>query len=352
MEKTLRKMIGQMFIIRMQGKEITKELVSLIKDYHVGGIALYSRNYDSYEDMYKLINDLKELNKKYNDTPLFIALDEEGGRVDRFPKDFKTLPAAKRLRRGLEYVNEDGLLIKEMLENLGVNLNFAPVFDIQRFDDNHAIGNRCLGITGEEVIKNGITMVNLYDDNVIPVIKHFPGHGLVKRDPHFFLPSTNLDITKEEDIEPFKAAINNNCPAIMMSHILIKKLDRFYPTSLSKKVIKDYLIDTLKYDGLIITDDLKMNAVNLLYGYKRSCLKAIIAGNNAVLIGGKYCCVKDSINYVEKKMNDSLKEKIELSYKKIIEYKKEFHINDNPTKKMDVDYYNNRIQELLDKVIV
>lgn len=348
----MKKKIGQMFIIRMNGKEITNELVSLIRDYHIGGISLYSKNYDSYDDMYRLINNIKKINKQYNDTPLFIALDEEGGRVDRFPKDFKTLPAAKRLRRDISFVNEDGLLIKEMLENLGVNLNFAPVFDIQRFDDNHIIGNRCLGETAQEVIKNGITMVKLFDDKVIPVIKHFPGHGLVKRDPHFLLPSTNVNITDEEDIEPFKEAIKNNCPAIMISHILVKKMDRFYPASLSKKVIKDYLINELKYNGLIITDDLKMAAVNILYGYKKSCLKAIKAGNTALLVGGSYSDVMHCINYIEKKMDYLVKENIELSYDKIINIKKKFHINDDATKKMDVNYYNSKIQELLDKVIV
>ena len=347
----MKKKIGQMFIIRMNGKEITDELVTLIKDYNIGGISIYSKNYDSYKEMHKLINKIKKINKKYNDTPIFIAIDEEGGRVDRLPDDFNTLPAAKRLRKDIKYVKEDGLLIKEMLEKLGVNLNFAPVFDIQRFGDYHIIGNRALGESSQEVIKNGITMVNIFNDNVIPVVKHFPGQGLFKNDPHILLPSTNVNIDKEEDIEPFKEAIKNKCPAIMISHVLIRKMDLFNPASLSKKVIKDYLKDELKYKGLVITDDLKMKSVNILYGYKKSCLKAINAGNNVLLMGGKYNDVINCINYIEKKMNKSLKKDIELSYDKILDIKKKYHINDEPTNKIDIEYYNNKIQELLDKVI-
>lgn len=346
----MREKLGQMFIIRIHGKEVTDELETLIRDYHVGGVSLYSKNYDSYDDMYKLINDIKKINKKYNDTPLFIGIDEEGGRVNRLPKEFIGPPSGKMIRSNINYVKEDGLLIKEILKNLGINLNYAPMFDIQRYDDSHPIGNRCLGKTAEDVIKNGSVMVKQFDDFVIPVIKHFPGHGLVKRDSHLFLPITNSDIKNVEDMEPFKDAIKNKYPAIMISHILIKKMDMFHPASLSKKVVKDYLIDELKYDGLIITDDLKMKAVNILYGYKRSCLKAIKAGNTSILIGGDYKTVLSCIKYVEKKMNDSLKENIEIAYDKIIKAKKEYHINDNPTKKMDVSYYNAKMQKLLDKI--
>ena len=137
----------------------------------------------------------------------------------------------------------------------------------------------------------------------------------------------------------------------MISHVLIRKMDLFNPASLSKKVIKDYLKGELKYKGLVITDDLKMKSVNILYGYKKSCLKAINAGNNVLLMGGKYNDVINCINYIEKKMNKSLKKDIELSYDKILDIKKKYHINDEPTNKIDIEYYNNKIQELLDKVI-
>ena len=99
MDRNIIKKIGQMFIVRMQGKLITKELETLIKDYNIGGICLYSKNYNTYEEMLSLINDLKSLNKKYNKEPLFIAIDQEGGRVNRLPKDINNLLSAKKISK-------------------------------------------------------------------------------------------------------------------------------------------------------------------------------------------------------------------------------------------------------------
>ena len=152
--------IGQMVVIRMHGKKITEDLVSLIRDYHIGGISLYTNNYSSYDEMLSLINSLKELNSRYNKTPLFIAIDQEGGRVNRLPKEFLNLPPAKRISIDKKYIKESGSIIGDILYNLGINMNFAPVLDIQRFPDNHAIGDRCFGDNKEDVTTNGIIMMN------------------------------------------------------------------------------------------------------------------------------------------------------------------------------------------------
>ncbi len=343
--------MGQMFIIRMHGKKITDELIELIRDYHIGGISLYSCNYDSYDEMLKLINELKELNNKYNKTPLFISLDQEGGRVNRLPREFKNIVSAKKLSSKDKYVEEAGNIIGEILSSIGVNMNFAPVLDIQRFCDDHAIGDRCYGDNKDDVSNKGIVMMNsLKNNNIIPVVKHFPGHGLVKRDSHIFLPMTFKNIKNVDDIEPFKEAIKNNCDAMMISHIMVRKMDKFYPSSLSKKVIKNYLIDELNYNGLIITDDLRMKAVNLLYGYKKSSLKAIGAGNNIVLIGAPYKTIKECINYINKKLTDELKDNIENSYKKIIKIKEKYNINDSINKLVDIEKINEKIEKLNNKV--
>ena len=303
MNKTFEQKIGQMLIIRLQGKKINDSLITLIKDYNIGGILLYSKNYDSYEQMLDIINELKEINSKYNDTPLFISIDQEGGRVNRLPKEFNNIVAAKKLSIDKKYVEKASQLTSNILNAIGINMNFAPVLDIQRFSDKHAIGDRCYGTNKETVAENGIIVMNtLKEKNIVPVIKHFPGHGLVKNDSHFLLPITFSNIKETEDIVPFISAINNGCDAIMISHIMISKMDKIYPATLSKKIIKNYLIDELKYKGLIITDDLKMKAVNLLYGYKRSALKAIEAGNNMIIIGSNYHKVIECINYIKRKL--------------------------------------------------
>ena len=343
---TIKEKIGQMFIVRMHGKVVTKELENLIKNYHIGGISLYSKNYDSYDEMLSLINNLKRINSKYNKIPLFISVDQEGGRVNRLPKEFTNTPSPKKLSVNKKYVEEAGNIIGGMLYNLGINMNFAPVFDIQRYEDNHPIGDRCFGNTKEKVSENGIIMMNSLKKYVIPVVKHFPGHGLVKRDSHLFLPVVKDDVIKTDDIYPFVEAINNKCEAIMVGHLMLRKIDKFYPASLSKKVIKGLLIDKLKYNGLVITDDLKMKAVSILYGYKRSCLKAINAGNNLVLIGSEYNVISECINYINKKMDKSLREDINNSYEKIINIKQKYKINDNEKKKINIDSYNEKVERL------
>lgn len=343
--------LGQMFIIRMHDKVITKELETLIKDYHIGGISLYSKNYDSYDEMLSLINELKRLNNKYNNTPLFIALDQEGGRVNRLPKDFKNIVSAKKLGENKKYALEAGQITGELLYKLGINMNFAPVLDIQRYEDSHAIGDRCFGNTKEKVSENGITMMNsLKKEGIIPVIKHFPGHGLAKRDSHLFLPIVNEKIEKSDDLVPFINAINEKADAIMIGHLMIRKMDKIYPASLSKKVIKEFLIKKLNYNGLVITDDLKMKAVSLLYGYKRSVLKAINAGNNIILIGTDYETVIKCIDNIIKKMNNNIKNDIETSYNKIIDLKNKYNVNDNENEKFDINLYNEKINKLNEKI--
>ena len=343
--------IGQMFIIRLQGKEINSELIKLIKDYHIGGVSLYSNNYNSYEEMLNTINKLKEINSKYNGVPLFISIDQEGGRVNRLPKEFKNVLSAKKISIKEEYVKKAGDLTSYALNSLGINMNFAPVLDIQRFPDNHAIGNRCYGTDKESVSKNGMIIMNaLKEKNIISVVKHFPGHGLTKSDSHFFLPVTYKDIKKVDDIYPFTYVINNGCDAIMTSHIMVKKMDKIYPTSLSKKIIKNYLIDELKYNGLIITDDIKMKAVNLLFGYKKSSYKALEAGNNLILIGANYQTIIRCINYIKTNLNEEVKENIVSSYEKIIKVKEKYNINDKQNKMINLDTFNKEVEELNNKV--
>lgn len=127
---TLRKKIGQMLIIKIQGKEITNETKRMIEEYKVGGIILYRKNYDTYEEMINIINEIKKINRESGNIPLFISIDQEGGRVTA-----------------------------QMLRESGFNMDYAPVLDIQRFEDGHAIGDRCYGKNAEEVSKNGIQIM-------------------------------------------------------------------------------------------------------------------------------------------------------------------------------------------------
>lgn len=284
---TLEEKIGQMIIVGLEGNSINNRIKKLIKDYKIGGVILYKKNFNTYKDMLKLINDLNELNKD-NKIPLFIAIDQEGGRVNRMPKEFLNLPAANKIAKleNLEVIEEAGNIIGKMLKDTGINLVFAPVLDIKNFPDNHALGDRCFGDNVESVSKYGIaTMKQIQKNKVISVVKHFPGHGATNKDSHFFLPVVNKNIEEleKEDMSVFENAINQGADAIMVGHLLLKKEKFRYPTSLSRKFITKYLRKRYRYNGIIITDDLKMRAIKVRYGIKKSIRIAFLSGADIII---------------------------------------------------------------------
>ena len=353
MELSLEEKIGQMLIIRMIGKEVSPKLENMIKNHKIGGIILYIRNYNSNKEMLDIVNKLKAINRKYNNIPLLITTDQEGGRVNRMPEDFKKLKSAKKIAesKDLKLIEESGRITGEMLRESGFHLNFAPVLDIQRFDDYHAIGDRCYGKNYKDVIKNGITIMKaLKKEHIIPVVKHFPGHGITKKDSHFFLPRVKDKIEKleKEDLKPFKEAIKEGAEAIMVGHILLTKIDKIFPITLSKKFVRKYIREKYKFDGLVITDDLKMKSISFIYGYKRGAARAIKAGNDMVMIGASYNTVEDAINKIKKLvLTKKIDEKeIDKSVERILKIKKKYKINDDKAKGANIKEINKRIEKL------
>ena len=356
-ELKIEEKIAQMFLIELQEKDITQETIEMIKKYKIGGVVLFRRNYDSYDEMINLVNKLKELNRE-NDIPLFISLDQEGGRVNRMPFELKNLKSAGTFAKtkNIEIVKESANLISEMLNGMGVNLNYAPVLDIRRFeDDNHAIGNRCYGFNKEDVSKYGIVaMKQMQENKIIPAVKHFPGHGATMKDSHFTLPI--VDKTKEDlendDMVPFKNAIDEGAAAIMVGHIIIKDIDNKHPASLSKKIIQSYLIDKYKYKGLIITDDLKMLAIRLKYSQKKAVELAIEAGNDMIILGCKYKEIIKIIKYIAGNIKSGKinANRVEQSVNKIITMKEKYNVNDNEIKGLNIEEINKKIEELNNKV--
>lgn len=225
---TLDEKIGQLLIVGFEGIETNEEIEKMIKDYYVGGFILFERNISNGENTLELINSIKKLNRE-NNVPLFISIDEEGGNVSRLPKEFRKLPKAWEIGRinSEEYSYKIGELIGERLQALGFNLNFAPVLDINSNPNNPVIGKRAFGSTVEEVKKHGIqTMEGMKSKNIIPVLKHFPGHGDTTVDSHMDLPIINKTTEELEELEfiPFKKGIEKGADMIMTSHIFLLKL--------------------------------------------------------------------------------------------------------------------------------
>ena len=255
-ELSLEEKVAQLFMVGIHEKDIDG-IIDLVQNTKIGGVVLYRRNYDNYEEMIELVNKIKKASVN-NKIPVFITTDQEGGRVNRMPDDIKRLKSATKFAEteNIETVRESGKLIGEMLNKSGISMNYGPVLDIKRFQENHAIGDRCYGKTKEAVEKYGIeVMKEMQKQNVISVIKHFPGHGLTQKDSHFQVPRIYEKIEKleEEDMEVFKTAIDNGADAIMVGHLIIRDVDKRYPASLSKKIIQAYLIEKYHFKGLIIT---------------------------------------------------------------------------------------------------
>ena len=345
--------IGQMIMIGLEGNTINKNMKMMIQKYKIGGVVLYKKNFKNYNEMIKLINDLKKVNCD-NKIPLFIAIDQEGGRVNRMPQEIENLIAAKKLAstQNVALVHKAGNIIGKLLKESGVSINFAPVLDIQRFEDNHAIGDRCYGKDAQTVSKYGIEFMNgLKEEGIISVIKHFPGHGATTKDSHYFLPIIHKKIEEleQEDLLPFQNAIKSEAEAIMLGHLLINDVNKIYPCSLSREFIIKFLRRKYKYNSLIITDDLNMRAIRFVYGIKLATLKALEAGNDILLFRFKNNDGKAVIQKIQKliKSGRIKTKRIEQSVNRIIKLKEKYHLDESKTVKgCDINKINQCIENI------
>ena len=338
---SLEEKIGQMMMVGMDTNYITDRIKVLISDYKIGGIILYRKNFNTYKDMLKLIKDLKQLNQN-NKIPLFIAIDQEGGRVNRMPSEIENLPSPSLISKygGEELVRKANNITGEILRNSGYNVNFSPVLD------------RSFGNNKTEVAKMGITaMKELQKNNIISVIKHFPGHGATKKDSHHFLPIIKTPMSKieKEDMYPFEMAIKNGADALLVGHLLIKNVTGIYPASLSKKFITKYIRLKYRYRGLIFTDDLKMRAIKFIYGPSIAIRKAFEAGNDVIIFRFNKDEEKNAINrIINLAKEDKIKEnRINRSVKRIINMKEKYKISDSDEiKGINIEEINKEIQEI------
>lgn len=353
---SIKEKIGQMVIIGMETNYITKRIKNMIQNYKIGGVILYRKNFSTYQDMLKLIKNLKELNKD-NKVPLFISIDQEGGRVNRMPKELKNLPSANKIANfgGKELVEKSANITGKILYESGYNLNFAPVLDINRFETQTAIGDRSFSHDKKVVTECGIaTMKALQNNDVIAVVKHFPGHGATKQDSHYFLPVINVPMKKieDEDMYPFEKAIENGADAILVGHLLIMGVTGIYPASLSRKFITKYLRVKYRYNGLIVTDDLKMRAIKFLYGTDLAVRKAFEAGNDVIVFRFNKDEEQRVLNKIEElvKAGKIKENRINKSVKRILKMKEKYHVSDTQNLYgVNVDEINREIDEIRNK---
>lgn len=340
--------IGQRFIFGINDSNIDI-IIDLIKKYSIGGVILYKKNYSNYDEMLSVIKRLKEANKD-NKIPLFIAIDQEGGRVNRMPIEIKNIKNVYDLSKIDEkLVFDSGMITGMMLRQMGINMNFAPVMDI--YDNkSKVLYKRCFCGNGDDVYRFGIKYIEgLYNNGIISVVKHFPGHGATKRDSHFTTPYV-YDYRKVLDshIIPFDKVLKNKMlDSVMVNHMVIRKLTNGDPASVSRNFIKEYIRDRNSFSGLVITDDINMLSKNIFYRFNY-LKKAFFSGSDIILVRVR----KDAGKLIDKciKMIDSNSEYMDMlndSIERIIKIKEKYNITDDISYDgLDIDEINREIDKI------
>ncbi|MBY3620649.1 beta-N-acetylhexosaminidase [Acinetobacter sp. CUI P1] len=347
---SLEEKIGQMLLVGIDGTVLDDQAKRMIAEDKVGGIILYKNNIQDLKGMVSLVNSMKESNNG-NPAPLFISIDQEGGKVSRMPKEYISFPSNGTVgtRNDADAAEMMGKLLAREVISAGFNMNFAPVLDINSNPDNPVIGDRSFGNSAELVSTLGIAeMKGIESEDVIPVVKHFPGHGDTSVDSHLELPIVNKTAEELAKLEwlPFQAAIKEGTDAVMVAHILFPKLDPDKPASLSSKIIGELLRGEMKYQGIVITDDLTMGAIMKNYDLATAAVDTINAGSDILLIAHGYDnekrVIESLLDHVKKgKIQET---RIDESVYRILALKAKYNLSDEPVPVPDLTELNKDIK--------
>ena len=289
-EMTIEEKVGQLIMVGFEGTQANEAIETHIRKRFVGGIVLFSRNIQSPQQTAELTNELQRLAEATaRQIPLFIGIDQEGGWVIRLKEGATVLPGNMALGAtdSTELAERAGEITAVELAAVGVNLNFAPVMDVNNNLDNPVIGRRSFGESPELVSRLGVPYIQgLQRNGVLATAKHFPGHGDTTVDSHFDLPTVNHDLERIHalELQPFRAAIDADVAAIMTAHIIYSAFDANRPATLSPTILTDLLRQELGFDGLLITDDMEMKAIDDRYRSGEAAVMAVEAGADIVMV--------------------------------------------------------------------
>jgi beta-N-acetylhexosaminidase len=228
-----------------------------------------------------LIDDIRSAARRER---LIIAIDHEGGRVCRTPAPITRFGYASQW---VHQAAEVGAAMGRELSSLGVNLNFAPVLDINSNPDNPVIGPRSFGRDSDQVASSAVAFMSaMQQERVLACGKHFPGHGDTDTDSHYALPvlQQNLQALRKRELEPFIAAIHAGIPMLMTAHMFLPSVDEIEPVTLSKRFTRELLRDVLEFDGVITTDDIGMKAVSAIFEDPSASVLALSAGTDMLMV--------------------------------------------------------------------
>jgi beta-N-acetylhexosaminidase len=285
--RELRSHAGQFVMIGFDGPVLPVEVRALVREFDLGGVVLFKRNVEDPAQVAELAYQARHL----SDTPLWVAVDQEGGRVARLRRPFTEWPAMATLGRAADrrLAERFAAAMANELRVVGITLDFAPVLDVATNPTNPVIGDRAFSDDAALVAEYGrIIIAALQAQGIAACGKHFPGHGDTSVDSHLDLPIVEHPPERFEHMEyvPFKAAIDARVAAMMVGHLLVPALDEQHVATLSRAIVTGQLREHLGFDGLVCTDDMDMKAISARHRLDRAAVEAIGAGCDVVLLCG------------------------------------------------------------------
>lgn len=327
--------IGQLLIFGFDGTTLTQQAREVIRHCAPGGVVLYRRNFCDTDQLRTLIGHLQAFNKQYHPAspPLFVALDHDGGTDVLLSKDVTPFPTSMALGnvKKLSRIARIFEIAAQEFHDLGFNMIFAPCIDINDNPNNPVIGLRSFGSDPDQVARIGrVAVKGFMEGGLVPVVKHFPGHGNTEGDSHLSLPTVKRTRSQMDriDLLPFRTAIKKNVPAVMTAHVHYTAFDprERIPATCSYNIISKLLHKKLGFKGLVITDNMEMNGLRKSIGPENSIRKALSAGADMFLLAGNVQHQIDAVAFLKEAVNtgEIHLSRIEHSVDKIISMKYDF----------------------------
>lgn len=325
---TAEQLAGQRLIVGFDGVTLDDELTYLIESLRVAGIILFKRNVASPEQLFRLCTSAQAHAAACGQPPLLIAIDQEGGQVARLKKPFTEFDGQPAMTCAADAVRFARISATE-LKMVGINMNFAPVLDVAPSEFQSIMAGRSFGADPEWVATMGETVIrHLQENGIMAVAKHFPGIGRTALDSHLDLPTLEAPLSDLEsvDLMPFKRAVSADVAGMMLSHIMYPRLDPDWPASLSPRIAGHLLRRHLRYDGVVLTDDLDMGAIEKHFGFETAIHQVMDAEIDLAMICHRSDKMETAFHAILSRLNRSHaeRERCRVSVNRILSLKHRF----------------------------
>jgi beta-glucosidase-like glycosyl hydrolase len=330
----LKQKVGQLIMVAVPGKKMNRKTEKIISEYLPGGVILFGFNLDKGKSIKKYVDEMQSASVNNSGIPLFISIDQEGGRVKRLEGGVTQFPGnmASGIYNRKKKTFEMAKILGMQLRDLGINMNLSPVLDVNNNPDNPVINLRSFGSDPQLVSTHGSSYIRgLKSSLCIAVGKHFPGHGDTNKDSHLTLPVIRHSVERLRKLEfiPFASAIKNGVECMMTAHISYPAvLKSSEPATLSKRFLTDILRNEMNFKGVVFTDDLEMKAISKKMKIGEAAVKSFRAGADIILIStfGENTAEIYSSLYRSIKKGEIEIERVNESVRRIINMKLRYNI--------------------------